>query len=85
MASTWQERIEAAETLDALCAVLNAAVDAGVDLDREPGVDVAMLATYGGDEPKSVPAHVTGPWSWDAGRVLVFGVNGNRWGIVARD
>jgi len=74
-------RYDEATTLDALCDALNAADEAGVDLEHE-GVDLSSLPVFGGDEPAGAAAGDI--WSWDEGRVLRHRGGVPRWYIEAR-
>jgi len=55
-----------ASSLDELASLLNNAVDAGLHVDRIPGLDMAALPTFGGPEP----ADTRGIYSWDADHFL---------------
>jgi len=58
--------VAAAESLEDLAELLNNAVDAGLHVDRIPGLDMAALPTFGGPEPDDT----RGIYSWDAERFL---------------
>lgn len=79
------DRIAAARTLDALCAVLNA-ICTSTPADERPDYGPYMtskdLPDYGGAEPRST----AGIYSWDATRLLVPDEEAPRggWRLVKR-
>ncbi len=81
-ASSWQERVNNATSLDDLCSILNemgAEIKATHSSDKlEEYVDLAALPTFGGKEPSDT----RGIWSWDKTRLLY--ADGWKWTIEAR-
>lgn len=82
----YQQRINAARTLDELCSVLNqieteieeSRTGALTDTNIGEHVNLAGLPTFGGPEP----ANTLGIWSWDETRYL--GADGSHWSIGER-
>ena len=84
---TYQERIDAAASLDDLCSTLNAIESelASIRDKRDSGspnagecIDLAGLPTFGGEEP----SNTIGIWSWDRTRFLY--ADGPVWTVEAR-